>query len=112
LQTAHSGSLRFLHHAEWTTTGDDGAIVANATETTDEGCSNHSQKFLAGLADVAGQSTENGAAALKRLERELGHSATTRIVFQQMLDAERIHRQAKRLGKNWFQEMRGENDAA
>ncbi|MEX0727557.1 MAG: hypothetical protein WD065_14870 [Planctomycetaceae bacterium] len=112
LQTAHSGSLRFLHHAEWTTTGDDGAIVANATETTDEGCSNHLQKFLAGLADVAGQSTENGAAALKRLERELGHNATTRIVFQQMLDAERIHRQAKRLGKNWFQEMRGENDAA
>ena len=99
-----SHSLRFLHLAEWSSNG--------LNHSPDSPCESHLQTFLGGLDEIARSTAESAAAALKRLGRELGSADESQLALRQTLDAARIHRLATQLGKNWFQEMRGENDAA
>ncbi|MFN0195228.1 MAG: exonuclease SbcCD subunit D [Planctomycetaceae bacterium] len=109
-QSTKGHAVRYLHQVDWLSAESSSASTA-AMEQPDSVPSLR-QEFLQHLSELSRQGAESWLAAVRRLERELGRDEAARILSRQTCEGERIHRQARRLGRTWFHDLREEHDAA
>ncbi len=109
-QLVKDRAVRYLHQVDWLS-AESSSASTSAIESA-ESVPSLRQDFLLHLAELSRQGAESWLAAIRRLEREFGRDEAARILSRQTCEGERIHRQARRLGRTWFHDLREEHDAA